>query len=62
MRRIERRIRKDVDEMDACSKWGRRFFRWINKPGVRSRIKKKIRRRERREGKEELRYESENEL
>jgi len=61
MRRIVRRLRKDADEVDACSRW-RRYYAGLSRPGVRAYIKRKIRRRERREAKEEIRHESENEL
>lgn len=49
----------DGDEYDVVSKW-RHVMCWCHKPGAKSRVKRKIRRRTRRQAKENLRnYDSE---
>lgn len=55
-----RRESKDGDEFDATSKWGRRYLIYIQRVGVRSSIKRKVRRRERREAKQQIRKDREN--
>jgi hypothetical protein len=42
-------------ENDAFSRWGRKYLIYINRAGVRSKIKRQARRRERREGRREAR-------
>lgn len=61
-RRVERRTLKWGDETDICSRWSRRWLCCLTRAGVRSAGKRQIRRRERREGKEELRHDSTHEL
>ncbi|QGZ17342.1 hypothetical protein SEA_POWERPUFF_44 [Arthrobacter phage Powerpuff] len=50
-----RRPARDADEVDAVSRWGRRYLCYIQRPGVRSAIKRRVRRRERREGRATIR-------
>ncbi|UIW13299.1 hypothetical protein SEA_CREWMATE_47 [Arthrobacter phage Crewmate] len=50
-----RRETRDGDEYDATSRWGRRYLCYIQRPGVRSAIKRRVRRRERHEARKELR-------
>ena len=49
-----RRQTKTADEADVFSKW-RFFYRYTQRPGVTSSIKRRARRRERAEAKRELR-------
>lgn len=56
MPRIEgmgRRKMKSGDEYDALTKW-RRYYAYLTRAGVVSSIKRKVRRRERREGKRDV--------
>lgn len=48
-----KRRRVDGDEQDMFSRWGRRYLHW--RPGVRAKIRKKLHKRERREGRVEAR-------
>jgi hypothetical protein len=50
-----RRAVRDWDEVDAVSRWGRRYLCYIQRPGVRSAIKRRVRRRERHEARLNLR-------
>ncbi|WGH21114.1 hypothetical protein SEA_CASSIA_41 [Arthrobacter phage Cassia] len=50
-----RRQARDADEVDAVSRFGRRYLCYIQRPGVRSAIKRRVRRRERHEARRELR-------
>ncbi|WGH21223.1 hypothetical protein SEA_OBITOO_47 [Arthrobacter phage ObiToo] len=54
-RSMGRRETRDGDEYDATSRWGRRYLCYIQRPGVRSAIKRRVRRRERHEARKELR-------
>jgi hypothetical protein len=42
---------RGADEVDAFSRWGRKYLAYIQRPGVRKSIKRKVNRRERREAK-----------
>lgn len=44
-----------ADEADAFSYWGRKFYSYLQRAGVTSSIKRKARRRERRQGKADIR-------
>lgn len=50
-----RRPARDADEVDAVSRWGRRYLCYTQRPGARSAIKRRVRRRERREGRATIR-------
>lgn len=50
-----RRATLDGDEYDATSRWGRRYLCYLQRPGVRSGIKRRARRRERHDAAHELR-------
>lgn len=47
-----KRVSKNGDEQDAYSKWGRKMYVYLSRPGVVKRIKRGTHRRERREGKQ----------
>lgn len=44
-----KRIIKTWEEEDAYTKWGRKYLAYIQRPGVRKKIKRSTHRRERRE-------------
>jgi len=46
-----RRQRKGEAEQDAFSRWGRKYYCYLQRAGVRAKIKRQVNRRERREGK-----------
>ena len=43
------------DEQDAYSRWGRKYLCWLNRPGAVKSVKRRTHRRERREGRAEIR-------
>ncbi|UIW13224.1 hypothetical protein SEA_WARDA_42 [Arthrobacter phage Warda] len=54
-RSMGRRPARDADEVDAVSRWGRRYLCYIQRPGVRSAIKRRVRRRDRHEARQAVR-------
>ena len=50
---IQKRIIKTADEQDAYTGW-RKYFIYLNRPGAVKKVKKSTHRRERREGKKEI--------
>lgn len=40
--------RSDADERDAFSKWGRKYYCWLQRAGVRKSIKRKSHKKDRR--------------
>jgi hypothetical protein len=53
---VVRRWTIDGDEVDVASrKWRRRFNHFVRKPGIIAEVKRRMRRRERREGRHAVR-------
>jgi hypothetical protein len=55
---MNRRESRTAAEVDAFSKWGRKYLAYLDRAGVRSSIKRQARRRERHEAKQATRDES----
>ena len=47
-----KRLVKTGDEQDAYSRWGRKYLAWLQRPGAVKKVKRSTHRRERREAKQ----------
>lgn len=50
-----RRFAKNADEVEAFSRYGRRVYCYLQRPGMARKAKRRANRRERREGKDQIR-------